>query len=58
MQVILDKMKYDPDWYHASMSYNTLQLPALIEKTVLAQTEDQYQFAMVYEKECSVYSFS
>ena len=41
------KMKYDPDWYKLSMSYNPLQLITLIEKTVLAQTKEQYPFATV-----------
>ena len=35
------KMKYDPDWDKASMSYNFLQILALIEKTVLDQNEDK-----------------
>jgi hypothetical protein len=30
----------------------------LIEKTILAQTEDQYPYATVYEQECALYSFS
>jgi hypothetical protein len=30
----------------------------LIEKTILAQTEDQYPFATVYEQEISIYSFN
>jgi hypothetical protein len=29
----------------------------LIERTVLAQTEDQYPFATVYDQELSFYSF-
>ena len=39
MQVLLDKMKHDPDWTTASESYDPLTLFKLIEKTVLAQTE-------------------
>ena len=58
MQVLLDKMKYDPDWYKASTSYDPLQLLALMEKTVLAKTEYQYPFATVYEQECSINGFS
>ena len=58
MQVLLDKMKHDPDWTTASESYDPLTLFKLIEKTVLAQTEDQYPFATVYEQECTLYSFS
>ena len=41
-------MKYDRDREKESMSYNPLQLLALIEKTILDQTEDQYTFDMVY----------
>jgi hypothetical protein len=58
MQVLLDKMKHDIDWIPASTSYNPLTLFALIEKTILAQTEDQYPYATVYEQESSLYSFS
>ena len=54
MQVLLDKMKYDPDWAAVSTSYDPLLLISLIEKVVLAQTEDQYPFATVYEQECSL----
>ena len=58
MQVLLDKIKYDPDWDKASKYYDPLQLLELIEKIVLAQNKDQYTFAMVYKQECSIYSFS
>jgi hypothetical protein len=54
----LDKMKHDIDWIPASTSYNPLTLFALIEKTILAQTEDQYPYATVYEQESTLYSFS
>ena len=52
------KIKYGPDWDNASTYYNPLQIFALIYKTVLAQTKDQYLFATVYKQECSIYSFS
>jgi len=58
MQVLLDKMKHDPDWTATSESYDPLTLYKMIEKTVLAQTEDQYPFATVYEQECSLYGFA
>jgi hypothetical protein len=58
MQVLLDKMKHDTDWTIASVSYDPLTLFKLIEKTVLAQTEDQYPYATVYEQECTLYSFN
>ena len=48
MQVLLDKTKYDPDWDNTSTSYYPLQILKLIDKTVLAQTEDQDPFAVVY----------
>ena len=51
MQVLLDKMKYDADWATVSSSSSPLLLMNLIEKTVLAQTDDQYPFATVYEQE-------
>jgi hypothetical protein len=57
MQVLLDKMKHDPDWMPASKSYDPLTLLRLIEKTILAQTEDQYPYATVYEQECALHSF-
>jgi hypothetical protein len=56
MQVLLDKMKHDPDWTSTSESYDPLTLFKLIENTILAQTEDQYPFATVYEQESSIYS--
>jgi hypothetical protein len=58
MQVLLDKMKHDPDWTTASESYNPLTFFRLIEKTVLAQTEDQYPYATVYDQECALYTFA
>jgi hypothetical protein len=57
MQVLLDKMKHDPHWLTASESYDPLTLFRIIEKTILAQTEDQYPYATVYEQECTLYSF-
>jgi hypothetical protein len=58
MQVLLDKMKHDTDWNLASVSLDPLTLFKLIEKTVIAQTEDQYPYATVYEQECTLYSFN
>ena len=40
-----------------SVSYNPLQLYRSIERLILAQTEDQYPFATIYDKEQSLYSF-
>jgi hypothetical protein len=51
-------MKQDADWNTVSTSYDPLTLYRLIERTVLAQTEDQYPFATVYDQELSFYSFN
>jgi hypothetical protein len=56
-QLLKDKMKQDIHWGMVSVSYHPLTLYRLIEKTILAQTEDQYPFATVYEQELSFYSF-
>ena len=56
-QRLKDKMKQDADWTVVSTSNDPLQLIALIEKTILAQTEDQYPFATVYEQEQGFYSY-
>ena len=40
MQVILDKMNHDQDWGNISESYDPRTILKLIEKTILAQTED------------------
>jgi hypothetical protein len=58
MQVLLDKMKHDVDWIPASETYDPLTLIKLIEKTILAQTGDQYPYATVYEQERTLYSFN
>ena len=50
-------MKHDPDWITCSESYDPLTLMRLIEKIVLAQTDDQYPYATVYEQEVAFYSF-
>ena len=56
-QLLQDKMKQDTDWTAASTSNDPLTLYRLIEKTILAQTEDQYPFATVYDQELGFYSF-
>ena len=56
-QLLQDRMKQDTDWTTVSTSYDPLQLCQLIEKTILAQTEDQYPFATVYDQEMALYSF-
>jgi hypothetical protein len=56
-QLLQDKMKQDTDWNTVSTSYDPLILYRLIEKTILAQTEDQYPFATVYDQELAFYAF-
>ena len=50
-------MNQDTAWNATSTSYDPLVLIQLIEKTVLAQTEDQYPFATVYDQELTFYTF-
>jgi hypothetical protein len=50
-------MKQDTEYTNVSTSYDPLTLYRLIERTILAQTEDQYPFATVYDQELSFYSF-
>jgi hypothetical protein len=50
-------MKQDSDWLTVNTSFDPLALYRLIEKTTLAQTEDQYPFATVYAQELAFYSF-
>jgi hypothetical protein len=49
-QLLQDKMKQDTEWNVVSTSYDPLRLYHLIEQTILAQTEDQYPFATVYDQ--------
>jgi hypothetical protein len=56
-QLLQDKIKQDTEWTNVRTSYDPLTLYHLIEITVLAQTEDQYPFATVYDQELSFYSF-
>ena len=50
-------MKHDPDWNTVITSYYKLKCIALIEKTILSQTEYQFPFATMYEQEVAFYSF-
>jgi hypothetical protein len=50
-QLLQDKIKQDTDWNTVSISYDPLTLYRLIERTVLAQSEDQCPFATVYDQE-------
>jgi hypothetical protein len=55
-QLLQDKMKQDTNWNMAGTSYNPLELYRLIEKMTLAQMEDQYPFATVYDQELNFYA--
>jgi hypothetical protein len=50
-------MKQVTDWNTVNISYDPLTLYRLTERTVLAQTEDQYPFATVYDQELSFFLF-
>jgi hypothetical protein len=50
-------MNQDTDWNTVSIAYDPLTLYQLLKINVLAQTEDQYPFATVYDQELSFYSF-
>jgi hypothetical protein len=56
-QLLQDKMKQDMDWTNMSTLCDPLNMYHLIERTVMAQTEDQYPFTTVYDQELSFYSF-
>jgi hypothetical protein len=56
-QLLQDKMKQGTDWAVVSTPYDPITLYRLMERTILAQTEDQYPFATVYDQELSFYSF-
>ena len=56
-QKLLDRIKQENGWQTTSYSYDPLSLIDMIEKTVLAQTEDQYLFAILYEQGLSLYGF-
>jgi hypothetical protein len=50
-QLLQDKIKQDMDWTNVSTSHDPLTLYRLIERTILAPTEDQYSIATVYDQE-------
>ena len=55
--LLQEKMKQETVCNDVSISYDPLLLFFLIERMILAQTEDQYPFATVYDKELSLYLF-
>lgn len=56
-QLLQDKLKQDTTWDAVSKAYDPLALYRLIEKTILAQTDDQYVFATVYDQQLALYGF-
>jgi hypothetical protein len=54
-QLLQEKMKQDREWTNVSTSYDPLTLYRFIERIVLAQTEDHYPFATLYDQELSFY---
>ena len=56
-QLLQDEMKQDVDWSVMSASCDPLILHRSIEKTMLAQTEDQCSFTTVHEQEQGFCSF-
>jgi hypothetical protein len=57
-QVLKDKLKHDPDYKTVIDSGNPLQYKSLIEKTIMAQAEDQYNCAAVHDQMCHLLGFS
>jgi hypothetical protein len=49
-QLLQEKIKQDMDWAVVSTSYDPLTIYRLTERTILAQTEEQYPFATVYDQ--------
>ena len=47
-QLLKYQMKHDPDWLTACKSSDPLRLYTLIEKTVLSQSNDCYEYATTY----------
>ena len=56
-QVLKDKMKHDPDYAVTINDCDPLALKRLIQKTVLAQSDDQYPFQTIYEQMCALLGF-
>ena len=52
---LLDKMRHDPKW--ETLNSDPLLLLDLIEKTVMAQTDDECPFATVHDQEVSLLAF-
>jgi hypothetical protein len=57
-QVLKDKLKHDPDYKTVIDSGKPLQYKSLIEKTIMAQAEDQFNCASVHDQMCHLLGFS
>jgi Reverse transcriptase (RNA-dependent DNA polymerase) len=50
-QLLKDKLKHDPGYSDVMDSCDPLKLKSLIEKIILAQSEDQYPYATYFEQD-------
>ncbi len=55
--LLVEKMKHDADYTTVTESDDPLLLMSLIEKTILAKTDDQYPHAIVYEQLKSIFDY-
>jgi Rod binding domain-containing protein len=56
--VLKDKLKHDADYKAVIDSGKPLQYKSLIEKTIMAQADDQYNCAAVHDQMCHLLGFS
>ena len=54
---LVEKMKYDAGWTNISTGRDPLKLLDAIDRAVLAQNDDTYPFATVYEMDSGLYKF-
>jgi hypothetical protein len=54
-RTLIDKMEHDASWSTTITSGDPLLLYDLIEKTILAQSEETYPFAIIYKNERKMY---
>jgi asparagine N-glycosylation enzyme membrane subunit Stt3 len=57
-KVLKDKIKHGPDYKTVIDSGKSLQYKSLIEKTIMAQAEDQFNCALVHDQMCHLLGFS
>ena len=56
-QVLKDKLKQDPEYVSVIQSGKPLRYKALIERTIMAQSSDQFSCAVVHQQLCGVLGF-